>query len=80
MATLPRDAHLHPSFGVGHGNLGHLERPIVRPLCAVDDGAVEVKTVVDGALIADAEGVRDVDVAAPRFASWPVRRRVVGCG
>jgi len=44
--------------------------------------AVETETMVDGALIADAERVWDVDVAAPRQAAcWPAERQwdVVGC-
>lgn len=78
--ALPRDVHLHPSFGVVDGDLGHLERPRQRPLGAIDQIAADGEAAVDGALIADAERVRDVDAAATRFATWAVRRRDVGCG
>ena len=84
--ALPRDVHLRPSFGIGYGDVGQLERAMERPVGAVDaTGAGEVEAMVEGALVADAEWVRDVDVAAPRFASsWPpVRLRrhlVVGSG
>jgi len=80
--ALPTDVQLHPCFGVGDGDIDHLERPRERPVVAVDAVAVETEAMVDGALIADAERVWDVDVAAPRQAvCWPAERQwdVVGC-
>lgn len=77
----PGDVHPHPSLGVGHGYVGHLERPAERPVGAVDKTAVEAEAFVDRALIADPEWVRDVDFAASRFAACGlVRRRDVGGG
>lgn len=63
--TPPRDGYLHPSFGVGHGDLGHLERPLERLVGAVDIGAVHLEDGAEGTLVADAKWVRDVDVATP---------------
>jgi hypothetical protein len=68
--ALPRDVQLRPNFAFGYGDVGQLERPVERPVGAVGEtGAGEVEAMVEGALVADAERVRDVDVAAPRLAT-----------
>ena len=87
VVALPRDPGLEPGLAVLHGDPGHLDVFEKKPGAAARGGvgAVEPKPGVDGAPCVQAEGIRDVDVAAPRCAAGAprrgdVRRRAGGGG